>query len=164
LDPKHTCCSRCGMRYGAATWPRTCPSCGGMEWGNPVPVAVVLQPVDDGFLVGRRAITPGLGKFGLPGGFVDRSETFRQAAARELMEEMRVGTDHEALIFFGEYAVRVTNVLLTFWLAPPLASADLAPFVPNEEVSERAVMTAPTKLAFESHTLMLKRALEMRGT
>src|SRR5205814_8192464 len=85
---KHSHCSYCGAAYPAdAPFPRTCSPCGNTTWVNPIPVAVCLLPVDGGLLVIRRAIPPKVGELALPGGYVDLSETWQQAAARELEEE-----------------------------------------------------------------------------
>lgn len=161
---KYQHCSHCGKSYTSPTWPKTCLHCDEIEWGNPTPVAVVLQPIGTigtpVFLIGRRLIGPCIGEFGLPGGFVDRHETSREAATRELMEEMSLEVHPDNLTYFDEYMSKEVNILLTFWLAPKISFRALENFRPNEEVSEYDLAREPFKLAFESHTLMLARAFE----
>src|SRR5207244_10310646 len=83
---KNSHCSYCGAGFADdAPWPRRCASCGNASYLNPLPVAVLLQPVDDGLLAIRRALPP-VGRLALPGGYVDAGETWQAAAARELRE------------------------------------------------------------------------------
>ena len=84
-NKRDTFCNYCGTRYAqTASYPRTCATCGAQVWSNPIPVAVALVPVDDGLLVVRRAIPPGVGKLALVGGFVEDHEPWQAALAREL--------------------------------------------------------------------------------
>ena len=60
---RDTFCSYCGTAYASPlAYPRTCAHCKTTVWANPVPVSVVLVPVQDagrtGLLVVRRAIEP----------------------------------------------------------------------------------------------------------
>src|SRR3954453_10021578 len=49
MPRKDAHCSHCGHAFVAdAGWPRTCAGCGTVSYRNPTPVAVVIQPVDDG--------------------------------------------------------------------------------------------------------------------
>src|SRR6185436_21045482 len=74
---QHSHCSYCGTAFPQeAPWPRMCPGCGETTWRNPLPVAVVLLPVDmtdgrRGLVVIRRGIEPGYGLLALPGGFIE---------------------------------------------------------------------------------------------
>ena len=79
---KNSHCSYCGARFAEdGPWPRRCAACANVSYLNPLPVAVLLQPVDDGLLVIRRAIAP-VGRLALPGGFIDVGESWQAAAAR----------------------------------------------------------------------------------
>lgn len=148
---KNSHCSYCGARFGpAAPWPRRCAACGNTSYLNPLPVAVVLQPVDDGLLAIRRAIPP-VGRLALPGGFIDAGESWQHAAARELREETGVvigpSTLREARVLSAP-----DGTLLVFGLAPPLDSAALPPFTPTAETSERVVLRGATdEMAFPLH-------------
>src|SRR5689334_16631711 len=86
-------CGYCGSAYPSGVgWPRECPGCGETTWRNPLPVAVVLLPVQaeggrSGLVVVRRDIEPARGELALPGGFIETGETWQEAAVRELREE-----------------------------------------------------------------------------
>lgn len=153
---KNSHCSYCGARFDpAAPWPRRCASCGNTSYLNPLPVAVVLLPVDDGLLAIRRAIPP-VGKLALPGGFIDAGESWQHAAARELREEtgfeIDPGTLREARVLSAP-----DGTLLVFGLAPPLASATLPPFTPSAETSECVVLRAPDgEMAFPLHAQVVR--------
>lgn len=66
---KNSHCSFCGHPFAEQQpWPRTCGNCGQTSFVNPLPVVVMLLPVEGGLLQIRRGIEPGLGKWAFPGG------------------------------------------------------------------------------------------------
>lgn len=158
-------CSYCGEGFPEDTgWPRTCARCGEISYLNPIPVTVVVLPVETpagrGVLTVRRAIEPGLGKLALPGGFIDAGETWQAAGAREVEEETGLKLDPAALSLLAVHSTPApANNVLIFALAAPQPAADLAAFRPNAEVSELAVLTAPQALAFPLHTQVLAEFL-----
>ena len=82
---KDSHCSYCGQRFSHdQPWPRQCAKCGNISFVNPIPVVIVLVPVDDGVLVVRRSQEPGSGVLALPGGFVELGETWQETGAREV--------------------------------------------------------------------------------
>jgi ADP-ribose pyrophosphatase YjhB (NUDIX family) len=118
-----------------------------MSWVNPLPVSVVLLPVDGGLLLVRRAIPP-VGQLALPGGYINLGESWQEAGARELREETGIAVDPAALTHFQTRSA--DSFLLVFSVAPPLAQ--LPAFTANEEVSELVIARAPAELAFSLHT------------
>lgn len=151
----HAHCGYCGHRFGAEqAWPRLCAGCGKTSFLNPTPVAVCLLPVGDGLLCVRRAIPPGAGLLALPGGYIDRAETWQRAAARELFEETGIHIDAAEIEHFRTISSETGDgVLLVFGRARPRRPDVLAGFVPTAETSELVVIRTATELAFPLHTL-----------
>ncbi|MFC4548917.1 MULTISPECIES: NUDIX hydrolase [Halorussus] len=83
---------------------RYCESCERVVWRNPVPTAGVAVVSDDGVLLTRRAIEPGVGKWSVPGGHLEFDETPAAAAARELREEIGVRVDPADLELLDVFA------------------------------------------------------------
>jgi ADP-ribose pyrophosphatase YjhB (NUDIX family) len=159
-------CTFCGAAFAAVIvearrWPRTCEGCGNISYKNPLPVALVLLPVDDGLLVIRRGIPPEVGKLAVPGGFIDFGESWQAAAARELFEETFVRIPAEDVRVFDVKSAP-EGPLLVFGVASPRASRDLPPFQPTSETTERRVITAPEPLAFPLHTEVVTAWFESR--
>jgi len=161
---KSSHCSYCGTPFASAAWPRTCSACSEISYLNPVPVGVVLLPVDDGVLCVRRTIEPQKGQVALPGGYLDFGETWEQGCARELREETGVVIDPDEVRLFAAHSVREVGMLLLFGLAAPRRSADLPAFAANDEASETVIVRGPVELAFPFHTLVVRDYFAGRRT
>lgn len=168
-------CSYCGAAYAPPlAYPRTCPSadCGVQVWANPIPVSVVLVPVRherrEGLLVVRRAIEPRRGLLALVGGFVEESETWQAAGAREVREETGVEIDPERLetFWFTSTEPRPNRILL-FSAAPPIDASRMPPPLVNAETSERGIVFGPRGLeevfAFPLHVHVAQRWFAAMG-
>lgn len=149
-------CPYCGTRYREReTNPSRCASCHSETWRNPIPVAVILQPIflpDQriGLIGIRRRNTVQSGKISLPGGFVNFGETCQEAAAREAREEANLSIDPSRIGLF-DTANTDDGIILIFSIAPPLHEKDLMDFVPNFEASERLIVHSHTPLAWPIH-------------
>ena len=145
-------CSYCGNRFPeGAAYPRQCAGCGSFTYLNPIPVAVILLPVDDGLLLIRRNIEPRKGLLALPGGFVNYGESWQAAAARELHEETGVVISAGEVTLFDVLSAPDGTVLV-FGLAPPRKWEQIEQFIPNEETQETTILQHPEELAFPLHT------------
>ncbi|WP_129674732.1 NUDIX domain-containing protein [Candidatus Chloroploca sp. Khr17] len=160
---QHSYCSFCGRPFlDGQRWPRVCAHCSSTTYRNPLPVALILQPVDDGILVIRRAATPRQGQLALPGGFIEMGESWQHAAARELREEAGVTVAAEQITDFGTRSTP-DGYLLVFGLGPQLHNSDLSPFRSNREAEARLIITNPVELAFPLHTEMVHRFFARRS-
>ncbi len=154
-------CSYCGATYpDGAAWPRVCIKCGETTFRNPLPVCVVLAPVIStagipGLLAIRRAIPPHVGALALPGGYINYGETWQEAGAREVYEETGVEITPTEIV---EFRVRSApdGTLILFGMAQPQPLEYLPVFFPNEEASERVVLTTPVEMAFGLHFEMAR--------
>ena len=161
MPEKNSYCSYCGHPFRPdQPWPRQCAACGEFSFLNPLPVAVVLLPVDDGLLVVRRSIEPQKGELALPGGFITQGETWQQAGARELFEETGIAIEPQDIGEFRALSNPGGTILIVFGLAPKQSAAALPPFAPNDEATERLVLNSPEELAFPLHTQAAREFFE----
>ncbi|MDO9597695.1 MAG: NUDIX hydrolase [Azoarcus sp.] len=86
-------CSSCGATVtlrippGDALPRHVCDSCGSIHYQNPKLVVGAIAEWGEQILLCKRAIEPCYGKWTLPAGFMENSETTAEAAARETLEE-----------------------------------------------------------------------------
>lgn len=156
---KHAHCGYCGQRFAdGQPWPRRCRRCRYESYLNPLPVVLLLLPVQrsrrdepDGLLVIRRNMAPHVGRLALPGGYLEFHETWQAGAARELYEEAGIRLSENTI---REFRVRSADggLILIFGLADPIDEEQLPPFSQNAEVSERVILSEPTELAFPLHS------------
>jgi 8-oxo-dGTP pyrophosphatase MutT (NUDIX family) len=164
MQKKFSHCSSCGAPFGDLQgWPRKCLTCNDTLYRNPLPVAVLLLPVDDGLLLIRRSIEPYKGKLALPGGFINYGESWQQAAARELMEETGITIAHETI---GEFRVLSApdETILIFGLAQPLKPYDIPKFTPMVETSECVITNSPIGVGFPLHQQVVEEYLQTLST
>lgn len=92
-------CSDCGgevsLQYiGSDNRQRyVCKSCSRTHYQNPSVLVACYVCVGAEILWIRRGIAPAVGKWAMPGGFMENSETPESAASRELSEETGIGVD-----------------------------------------------------------------------
>lgn len=92
VEQAYLYCPHCGANNRSpGQVPFKCEQCDFACFFGPVAAvgALVTNPRNELLLV-RRARDPGKGKWGLPGGFVDRDENAEQALVREVWEETRL--------------------------------------------------------------------------
>ncbi len=160
---KNSHCSYCGNAFEEdQPWPRKCANCGRSSYLNPMPVAVVLLPVDDGLLVVRRGIEPRKGMLALPGGFIEMGESWQEAGAREVFEETGLTVDPQGIEDFKVLSAPDGTVLI-FGLAKATTSAQLPPFVLSDETLECAIIKAPETLAFPLHSQVVELFFARQG-
>ncbi len=153
---KNSHCSYCGNPFAEEQpWPRLCSHCGKVTYINPLPVSVILLPVNAGLLVVRRAIEPRKGFLALPGGFIGMGESWQEAGVREVFEETGIRIQSQDIDDFRVLSAP-DGTLLVFGLASTLAAEDLPDFIPNDEASEIVVINTPQKLAFSLHTQVIQ--------
>lgn len=120
----------------------------------------MVIPIANGLLAVRRSIPPHVGKFALPGGYINYDETWQAAAVREVMEETGLVIDPaEVQIFDAKSAPDGT--LLIFGLIEPLTAEQFPVFVENDEASELKIVTDPAELAFPLHIEVMERYTQM---
>ncbi|HUY09039.1 MAG TPA: NUDIX domain-containing protein [Candidatus Dormibacteraeota bacterium] len=83
-----TCGAALGLRQIEGRDLPACPNCDFVAWKGPkVATALIASDPDGRLLVIRRGISPGLGGWAFPGGYVDDDEDPAFGAARECREE-----------------------------------------------------------------------------
>ncbi|CAM9139923.1 unnamed protein product [Ascophyllum nodosum] len=79
---------RVSSEDGDTTPRRTCMRCGFVDYENPKVVCGSVLTVGGNIVLGRRAIEPRRGFWGIPAGYLEMGETGEEGAAREAREEL----------------------------------------------------------------------------
>lgn len=96
-------CSECGSPVSLQPVdgderPRfVCTTCATTHYQSPVVLVAVYLCVGEEIMWIRRGIEPAVGRWAMPGGFMEHDETPEQAACREVREETEVELDPDSL-------------------------------------------------------------------
>ncbi len=118
--PEMTYCSRCAHpledRFVFGRTRRVCPSCDFIFWREHKVAAAAVVARDDKVLLVRRTMTPGKGKWTVPGGFVEFDEDPREAVIREVLEETGYSARVVRLldVIFGREHDRGATLVIVF--------------------------------------------------
>lgn len=161
---KDTYCSHCGNKFLITQYkyPKVCGECRDITYINPLPVAVLIIPIENGVLTARRGEAPGKGELGLIGGYLDAGETWQEGAAREVFEETCITIKPSDIQLYSIESSHVHNTLLIFGISPKISTEALNNFKPNPEVSELVIVSQPCDLAFSTHTKTLNSYFQNR--
>jgi ADP-ribose pyrophosphatase YjhB (NUDIX family) len=148
-------CPYCGGPLGKKQWEGLerlfCATCREAIYENPIP-ATCLVVVDnqDHILLVKRSVPPQMGKWCLPGGFMEMGETPESAALRELKEETAlVGRIETLLGVTTSKGDLYDTILLIGYLIKNYSGNPVA----GDDASELAFfpITSLPEIAFSSH-------------
>jgi 8-oxo-dGTP diphosphatase len=113
-------CPRCGHpledRFVFERMRRVCPACGFIFFREHKVAAAAVVERDGKLLLVRRTMTPGQGRWTIPGGFVEYDEDPRAAVVREVMEETGYPVEVVRLldVIFGREHERGASLLIAY--------------------------------------------------
>jgi ADP-ribose pyrophosphatase YjhB (NUDIX family) len=90
-----------------------CEACGWVHYENPKVVVGSVVTAGERYLLCRRSIEPGAGRWTIPAGFLEQNETTHDGARREALEEACARIEIDALL--GIYEIpRLSQVQIVF--------------------------------------------------
>ncbi len=114
IEVAHKFCPQCGTRSKTiGKVPFRCSECGFANFFGPVAAVGALVVNDKNqLLLVRRARDPAKGRWGLPGGFVDRFETIEDAIVREVHEETSLQLSTKTLLMSHPNGYRYGGIVV----------------------------------------------------
>lgn len=101
-----------------------CGKCSFVFYLDPKIAAATVSLFENRIVLAKRAISPGYGKWVIPGGFVDRGETLEEAAIRETREETHLQVHITSLLNVYSYPGR--TVVIVVYLAETVSGVPTA--------------------------------------
>ncbi len=95
-----------------------CLACGYIEYDNPRILTTCMVHEGERLLWIRRALPPDVGKWAIPGGFVECGENLQEAASREIEEETGVRLEPWSLNLYGIGSLPLLGQVYVTFRAP----------------------------------------------
>ena len=148
-------CSNCGSynKFGKIDGNQRffCSECDTIHYENPKPTATLICPRNNEILLVKRAVDPGKGLLGLPGGFTEKGESPEVAAKRELKEETGLdGSTVRVLGICSHFNTMFGDILL---IGIEVEVQDWSTMVAGDDAEEAALFPLNNlpNLAFPCH-------------
>lgn len=148
-------CSYCGKPHRNETYPKTCSWCGHDTYLNAPSVGISLISINSKLLIIRRAISPCIGEWALPGGYKELSETWQEGVAREVNEETGITVDPSLISLAGVENAGNGSVLV-FGRSSNIILPEPIEFKLDKETMEAKLIDAPVPLCFPHHQTMME--------
>ncbi len=135
---------------------KICPSCGFVDYHNPVPAAGAIVVRDGKLLLVKRAENPYKGDWCIPAGYMEWDESPSHCAERELKEE--TGLEIRAKSIFEVYSGTDdprTNAVLILYFCDEVGGEAVA----GDDAAELrffSLAEIPGNIAFEAHRQALR--------
>jgi 8-oxo-dGTP diphosphatase len=158
------CAARLERRVKFGSTRPTCPKCGFVQFLDPK-VAVIGMITSAGhLLMVRRAVEPGLGRWALPGGYMDAGEMPIQALRREIREEVGLEIEVDRLhdIYPMVTSERVAGGIVLAYVGTPVGDK-LPALQRNDDVDEAewfSPRNLPEDVAFASSRTLIQLWLD----
>lgn len=137
-----------------------CLHCNTIHYENPKPTSTLICVKENKLLLVKRAVEPGKGLWGLPGGFIELNETPDEGAIRELKEE----TNLDAVVncqlgYTCHYNTMHGDILLLAFL---MYVNDYSKMKAGDDADDAKLFSLDNlpKLAFESHEKIVQLYFE----
>ena len=139
-----------------------CLNCSAIHYQNPKPTATLLCIENNQILLGRRALPPKRGLWGLLGGFVELNETLDEAATRELKEESNLNGNLKKIIGTCSHFNSIFGDVLLIGILMKIKTWDN--MLASDDVSELKFfnLEETPKMAFKCHQDFINIYKKMR--
>jgi ADP-ribose pyrophosphatase YjhB (NUDIX family) len=136
-----------------------CDGCGFVHYAEPKLAACAVVLLGGRVLLVRRGIEPSLGKWVIPGGFVEKGETVEDAAIRETLEETGLAVRLTSLL--NVYSYSGVGIVLVVFVAEPTTARAPEALDESLEVAYFALREIPwDEIAFSSTEDALREIIE----
>jgi NAD+ diphosphatase len=138
-----------------------CGHCGLIYYHNTASAAAGIIEADGRIILARRRLDPHQGKLDLPGGFVDYGETYEEALAREIKEELNWSVCD--VRYFCSFPNRYEYRGISYFTADIVFLCrveDLSPLCLSAEVSEIVALKTDEIILDDIPFSSMRRAIE----
>lgn len=120
------CASRLILADNSYKLQPTCPSCGFVQYRNPLPTVSILIADGDCVLLGLRGGLPGRGTWALPSGYIEYEDDFLSTAIREAKEETGLDVELCSLINLNSSFYSPSYHFLSIFVTARVVGGELA--------------------------------------